>query len=125
MPDCSGNGLTGTVGGAVIEPGTIGGGNAVVIGGKVGEALGFSAPSSSTGPYAYVAIPESAGLELSHDVTLAAWVQTTVTPVPQKENFLSKYDLRARRRATCCSFCLPAWSIFTWAATTCPPAAAT
>jgi M6 family metalloprotease-like protein len=70
--DSSGNGLTGS---AV---------NAVSVAGKINQALSFSGAGS------YVSVPDNAGLRLTHDLTLAAWIQTTNNA--QTQDFLSKYD---------------------------------
>ena len=59
VTDSSDNGLTGTLVNAASVPG------------RVNQALGFSGGGS------YVMVPGSAALDLLHDLTLAAWVQTT------------------------------------------------
>src|SRR5581483_5520615 len=69
--DCSGNGLTGTISGA---PPTAG---------AIKEALGFNGGG-------FVAVPDSAATDLTHDLTLAVWLKSTNTT--QKQNFLSKYN---------------------------------
>jgi M6 family metalloprotease-like protein len=76
VPDCSGNGLTGTIAGGV-----------TMVPGRVNQALQFPGGSS------YVTIPDSGGLELTHDLTLTAWVNTTNTT--QKQDLLNKYDFNA------------------------------
>jgi M6 family metalloprotease-like protein len=70
--DRSGNGLNGIAANAASVPG------------KINQALAFSGAGSD------VAVPDNTGLRLTHDLTLAAWIQTTNNS--QKQNFLSKYD---------------------------------
>jgi hypothetical protein len=72
MLDRSGNGLNGTLL------------NTTSAAGRVNQALCFSGANSD------VAIPDNAGLRLSHDLTLTAWVKTTNNT--QTQDFISKYD---------------------------------
>jgi hypothetical protein len=70
--DRSGNNLSGTIA------------NAVSVAGKLQQALAFSGAGSD------VMVADGISLELKHDLTLAAWVQTTNHT--QKQDFISKYD---------------------------------
>jgi hypothetical protein len=72
MLDRSGNGLNGTLMNTTSAPG------------RISQALCFSGANSN------VTIPDNAGLRLSHDLTIAAWIQTTNNT--QKQDFISKYD---------------------------------
>jgi hypothetical protein len=72
MLDRSGNGLNGTLA------------NTASATGRINQALCFSGYNSD------VAIADNAGLRLSHDLTLTAWINTTNTT--QKQDFISKYD---------------------------------
>ncbi len=72
VSDRSGNGLNGALY------------NAAAVAGKSNQALSFSGAGS------YVAVPNSASLQLTHDLTLTAWIKTGVTN--QTQDFISKYD---------------------------------
>src|SRR4051794_3004567 len=70
--DSSGNNRNGTIVGAqALNPG------------KVNQALQFAAGN-------YVSVPDNTGFQLTHDLTLAVWIQTTNTT--QTQNFIGKYN---------------------------------
>jgi hypothetical protein len=71
--DGSGNGLNGAIVNAT-----------PLAQGRLGQALSFSGSGS------YVVVPGNSSLELKHDLTLSAWVQTANHT--QTQDFLSKYD---------------------------------